>query len=785
MLLDHWIARAGSPTFASAPIDNADATDVTGIEFYSVANTPEKSNRIHPDKIGNLNVSFQFEHETGNRIKCDNSNDSNTSIKNKRRGICSTTELGVKFTKMEQDQSCLQDIPEGNEAMDMTAQKRRGICSSGQLKDDMERMNSHRDQPMETPRSMSDGSEDDLGNDGKTSSDSLNLDLDLSFSDINSSDINEFNENIVQKLCLSTLKNIKNVHQDADIRNIQKIALEILKDLYSKGGVKDDQDLESELSSSVGRDLETPSEVLSAHDYENICAVNIAREAWGLRSWRGCSDMGGSPPPAPPPPPSQRRPAPPPPQHKYITTVAYELAKCQDSHCQLMKTPQYHKEPESSVFIAKPYVDHNEGLFPISTPLEPILEELDEIIDGGTMRRRQRHNSESALVATIDEIRNDTITDSPRNVYHRAVWESPCPNFQSETEKSYSDTFRKATMNNLRKVLWKEEPRNEGCPRDQVDQNLHPKKLDYVTEECRKFPPSDNPVRVTIKTDKSPKKACEFKLKNDCDVGNKHFRNMEDKQKVGKSNSHRKSNGARVHLQKKDPFRQSPKVKMARDEPITKLPIEFQHNCYEEVSFRSQLVKDTTKKCNISSTEDASNLGISSSLQSLIDRDCQSGIAMPKTNTETRPNAKRNNGNRPRRKFSLLREKFEPKSNKHSDEEMLFQSLESVRSLTHELDITSSRSCLKNNANIMFVNQEAKANKDKENLTPPALERGVCPLPPPREEVVLSLTPCDPPVHSEQSGANLKEKRTIFLEQVLSPPKMNSWIKKNLNEYVN
>jgi hypothetical protein len=37
--------------------------------------------------------------------------------------------------------------------------------------------------------------------------------------------------------------------------------------------------------------LSFPSEVLSAHDYENICAVNIAREAWGLRSWRGYSDI--------------------------------------------------------------------------------------------------------------------------------------------------------------------------------------------------------------------------------------------------------------------------------------------------------------------------------------------------------------------------------------------------------------------------------------------------------------------------------------------------------------
>lgn len=45
------------------------------------------------------------------------------------------------------------------------------------------------------------------------------------------------------------------------------------------------------VNSKLTRIEETPSEILSAHDYENLCAVNIARETWGLRSWKGYSDI--------------------------------------------------------------------------------------------------------------------------------------------------------------------------------------------------------------------------------------------------------------------------------------------------------------------------------------------------------------------------------------------------------------------------------------------------------------------------------------------------------------
>lgn len=54
---------------------------------------------------------------------------------------------------------------------------------------------------------------------------------------------------------------------------------------------KKSDDIRSNRSSKGVNAEETPSEISSTHDYENLCAVNIAREPWGIRSWRGYSDI--------------------------------------------------------------------------------------------------------------------------------------------------------------------------------------------------------------------------------------------------------------------------------------------------------------------------------------------------------------------------------------------------------------------------------------------------------------------------------------------------------------
>jgi len=191
----------------------------------------------------------------------------------------------------------------------------------------------------------------------------------------------------------------------------------------------------SEVQSSDG----TPSEVLSAHDYENICAVNIARETWGLRSWRGYSDIetwlhddsvvrdrtrdtilsvptmvsgassersttSESPPlsrqwESVPPLPNRR----PRPSYNrmddYLDTLAYDLAEIE--------------RRESNLFVAQPYVvDQNGLLYPLPpSQLDTIMEELEESSCTSTASVLMSPSCPgwaSSLVATIDEIRTGT-----------------------------------------------------------------------------------------------------------------------------------------------------------------------------------------------------------------------------------------------------------------------------------------------------------------------------------------------------------------------------------------
>lgn len=761
LLLDHWIARAGSPTFASAPVDKNDL-DTTGVEFYSVVNTPEKFNKSAIDKSGIANTSFQIENEPNAKSIIENTRDKKTKIylKNKRSGICSPIEVRVNIPNVTKEKSSFKLT---QSAVDMSSQKRRAICSSSQLEEDFD--NDHSKSEADNFKSVSEtSSKDHLSSNEKTSSGSVNFDLDLSFSDINSSDINEFNENIVQKLCLSTLKNIKNVHQDADIQNIQRIALEILKDLYNKGGLKEDQDIESELSSCVGRDLETPSEVLSTHDYENICAVNIAREAWGLRSWRACADMGASPPP--PPLPARRHPPLSPEQNHYINTIAYELSKCEESNCEHREQSVSLKNSDTSVFIAKPYViDQNGGMFPLATPLEPILEEIDLEDINSSIIKQQRRCSESALVATIDEIRHDTVTNSPRNVYHRADWDSPHLNVIKN--KSYRGDRIHFSNQNMCKELWKEST-NEYSPKSPAKQK---------SVQLNHDVPFSYKDSISITSNSYlPNSSLNKDIAKDVIETYKQLKNNEEIQKYDKNKKVVRS--INVHNLNKENSKTT-KIKSLSPEISQNLPGREHNLSYEEIMFLSQLVSENNsllskKRNSYSSTEDISNLCISSSLQLLIDQDIEN---VGSKTLDGRSSCKKN-GTKPRRKFSLLREKFEPKS-KHSDEEMLFQSLESIKSSSQNLGITTSQQLITSNSNIIVDNQGKKIINDKENMTPfEKLETETCAISANNETVVLSLTPCDMS-DPNVNVANLKEKRSLFLKQVLSPPKISNINKKS------
>lgn len=686
-LLEHWIARSGTPTFTSAQYGNT--SNVSSIELHTVENTPQL---VHLQNKAN-----------------------------KKMTIYSPTELTLKLSSLDNLESSIDEIT----SCTLNLQKRRGICSSDELKDDFTNLNmvacnminEEFVKSLKTDHS-SEISHDTDGSNKKTSSDSIDLDLDLSFSDINSSDINTFNENIVQKLCLSALKNIKVGNQDADIENIQRIALDILKEMYARKDRSKNMK-NSESLSPKQRDLDTPTEILSVHDYENICAVNIAREAWGLRSWNGYTDIenwlhDGSVV-------RDRR-------RDTLTSASTEISSCisQELKNAILGAPYFPKKAPTysnvfvkfdksnqedyvntacchsndETFLAKPYMietskDQNH--------LEPIMEELDDLGDVDPSNKK-RMNSESSLVATIDEIRKATVTNSPRNLYHRReqLWDSP-----------HFDASDKIECN-LKQALWKEPSKfmssniMKSLPEKENILNAHGTKFDSTKKELN-FTPSNsgnNNITEMVST-------------------NKNFRRRQ------------RSNVCNIKTQNKKNYHCSEQ--------------HLQDLSNRDIDFLWQLVSENSLP--LSSTEDLSSNRISSSLQSLIQKETPAPLVS--TSVPKSSNIKKGAKSRPRRKFSILRDRFEPKLSLNSDEEILYQYAENT-----------SRSTDNNVMNV--INQfDLKHNIDE--------------VEPEKAKLSLSCNtkPKDTASHVLESttSKNLKEKRSLFMKQVLSPPKFNTKLK--------
>lgn len=656
--------------------------DVSSIEMYSIENTPQSAT-----------------------IKRENQNNQ-TNMKITKKKICTPTESTLKLSSIENLESSIDEITSSS----LNIQKRRGICSSDDLTNlNIDNCNMANEDYVKTIKTdSSEISHDTDGSNKKTSSDSIDMDLDLSFSDINSSDINTFNENIVQKLCLSALKNIKVGNQDADIENIQRIALDILKEMYTKKD-KIKNGITSEILQSK-RDLDTPTEILSVHDYENICAVNIAREAWGLRSWNGYCDIenwlhDGSV--------VRDR------SRDTLTSGSSEISSCisQELKNAILAAPSFPKKAHTysnvfvkfersnqedyvntvmchsndDTFLAKPcMIDTNKD----PNHLEPILEELDDLGDID-LSCKKRLNSESSLVATIDEIRKATVTNSPRNLYHRREHQWDSPQFHSADK---SET-------NLKKAIWKEPYKfdlsNKMETLPEKDCNLdvsHGSKFESSVKHSNVLPVSTN---LGIDSNKSQNKNITRRQKSICTKPQNKKLNSKPEQQV-----HDLSN--------------------------------------KDIDFLWQLVTDNSLPLN--SIEDVSLSRKTPSLQSLIQKESPPNLV--NTTASKISNIKKNVRSRPRRKLSLLRERFEPKSNLHSDEEILYHCSENV---VQQID-----------SNIMNVRNQFDHNNQTE----------ICP------QILSNATLNDEKncsdIKTNVPSKNIKEKRSLFMKQVLSPPRFNT-----------
>ncbi|XP_041984665.1 uncharacterized protein LOC121737156 [Aricia agestis] len=670
-LLDHWIARSGTPTFTSAPIGNI-STDASSIELYSVENTPQSI------------IS-----------KKDKSHNHSKTLKKK---ICSPTELNLKLTSIENIESSIDEITSNN----LNLQKRRGFCSSDELRNEFTNLNIENCNLNNQIKALksdhcSEASHVTDGSNKKSSSDSIDMDLDLSFSDINSSDINTFNENIVQKLCLSALKNIKVGNQDADIENIQRIALDILKEMYTKKD-KLKNGITTQLLQNK-RDLDTPTEVLSVHDYENICAVNIAREAWGLRSWNGYCDIenwlhDGSV--------VRDR------SRDTFTSGSSEISSClsQELKNAILSAPSFPKKshtysnvfvrndrsqedyantvicPTTEDFAAKPYIiDTSKD----PNHLEPILEELDDLdLD---LSNKKSFNSECSLVATIDEIRKATVTNSPRNLYHRRENQWDSPQFHSNTK----------SVGNLKKALWK-----DTCKLD----NDH--RIDLVPEKEYGLS-SDMPYHPQL--DSKELKAISDAALLDNDLSN--CKTTPRKHKTTK----------------------------VQNKGVNRSTEQLHDLSNKDIDFLWQLVSDNTLPVSYA-FEDTHLSNKTPSLQSLIQKD-SSPTDVLNTPTSKITNIKKNIRTKPRRKFSILRERFEPKSNVNCDKETLYYETEKIQDTMNI-----------NTSNVLKKCQDKADEIHKETY---------------QSDV--------PYMSSYTSPRNIKDKRSLFMKQVLSPPKFNTKLK--------
>lgn len=327
--------------------------------------------------------------------ECITYEDMEISRKQKRRGICSPTELGLNIDEVESE-----DLQSS-----LSSQKRRGICSSTQLGLELVTdEDNYVDKSFVADKIKSDtapGTDADFHVDKSTAC-VLN---------IPSGNIGEIPDSIKDRKRLSTPESSECDSNAGSEKSMQK--------------------------------EETMSHVTSVHDYENVCPLGIARPPWCIRSWRGYMDIEtyihddsvvrdrrrdtltstatgttfGSEFSESSSRTTLKRTR----QEDYMDTLIYDLADW-ESNAALNEdsavVPAI-EEQEANLFVAKPVViDEKGGMFALDTILEEDANPLD-------LDSRRLKASASTLVATIDEIGRCLADNSPQHVYHRSErqWE--------------------------------------------------------------------------------------------------------------------------------------------------------------------------------------------------------------------------------------------------------------------------------------------------------------------------------------------------------------------------
>ncbi|XP_016770220.2 uncharacterized protein LOC100578388 isoform X4 [Apis mellifera] len=646
-------------------------------------------------------------------IHDDHNNSNEKDIhRQKRRGICLPT---IHALDIDKDVS----TKDSNDSC-LPLQKRRGICFSNQLILEME------------------------SNDQGKVITNRNLILDIS------TKRNELENCSLSNIC----KDLNSITMLRDRMEIPTIFNE------SCEKTEETEKLTKELQQ---RD-ETMSCVTSIHDYENVCPLGVARPPWCIRSWKGYTDietyihddsvvrdrrrdtltstttgttyssefsdttcassiLRGILK-----------------QDDYLDTLTYDLIDSRELKTAYSEDISAKRiadvdEQNSILYIAKPVViDDKGGMFALDT----ILEEHDEMATEEKFEYDQSNcDSVSTLVNTIDQIRKYTAENSPRHVYHTtgSQWEDFDP----------KNLIKKAQ---LTKALFKTDLKDPvTCSRNYI--NCLEESESIIREKDEIDTIKDLVKYCTIESIKKTP-LIDAILSDSPILGNKTKLQKQGFISSRKDEADSKENDLYVEM--------SPLV------PVENVKI-VHNNLSNTVSPNITSVNSNsadTKRLDTStsyiSTQVKSNSDNTEKLEPICDKVRKKPI------------------NYPKRKFSLLKEKFESKS------QLVYVVTPNKAIKIGQSTASPEIETSKKNVSVILKKSADYIKYDKENLAPIASFKVCYEKNTSNDKSHSNRENIDLIYENDKSlcnnDLNLKERRHIFLEQVLSPPKLLTWNKK-------
>lgn len=485
------------------------------------------------------------------------------------------------------------------------------------------------------------------------------------------------------------------------------------------------------------------SQITSIHDYENLCPLGVARPPWCIRSWKGYTDIetyihddsivrdrrrdtltstatgttlssdfsDGTYSSST----LSKRLAKNSRQDDYLDTLAYDLGDWESNIFNEDDSLKFEVNEDSNLFSAKPIViDDRGGMLALDTILEE-HEDFTSSSEGIFLNENiKRKTAASSLVATIDEIRKYAADNSPRHVYHR-------------TEKQYEDLSHSLLMKNYQfqgplsgNEFSTDRPEN---PWNLFIRENNSLGISDISNVCSRVSIRKTPLISAILSD-SP--VLESRTKTE---------------KYTKDDIHMDENNIYVDM----------KALQAENynDFYKELNNSFCEVLKENIPLREKAVVDVQPQMKTFSNEgilcDILLKPVVPKPDSMSVENLSYKFSSPRSSSSLSNEKRRRSICRPRRKFSLLREKFEVKSKQISDQSILNSNKRILRSF-----------------NSQGIDDSVVAY-EKENF--PTMTR-------------KSFTEKIDQI--EDVRCNLKERRSIFLKQVLSPPKFQSWSRKKV-----